>query len=29
MIDKYCRIMIEKTPQLMDIFEDSITTISE
>jgi hypothetical protein len=29
MIDKYCRIMIEKTPQIMDAFEDSMITISE
>ena len=29
MIDKYCRIMIEKSPYLMDAFEDSMTTISE
>ena len=28
MVDKYCRLMVEKTPQLLDIFEDSVTTIS-
>ena len=29
MVDKYCRFMVEKSPQLMDVFEDSITTTSE
>jgi len=29
MIDKYCRILIEKSPQTMDSFEDSMITISE
>ena len=29
MVDKYCRLMIEKTPQLLDIFEDSLISISE
>jgi len=29
MIDKYCRMMIEKSPQLMDAFEDSMLTVSE
>jgi predicted aldo/keto reductase-like oxidoreductase len=29
MIDKYCRLMVEKSPQMMDMFEDSIATISE
>lgn len=28
MVDKYCRMMIEKSPQLMDTFEDSVITIS-
>lgn len=29
MIDKYCRLLIEKSPQTMDAFEDSMITISE
>ena len=29
MVDKYCRLMTEKTPFLMDTFEDSMATISE
>lgn len=29
LIDKYCRLMIEKSPQLMDAFEDSMITVSE
>lgn len=29
LVDKYCRLMIEKSPQLMDAFEDSMMTISE
>ena len=29
MVDKYCRLMIEKTPQLIDNFEDSMVSISE
>ncbi len=29
MIDKYCRLMIEKSPLIFDSFEDSIITINE
>ena len=29
LIDKYCRLMLQKSPQLMDAFEDSTITISE
>jgi hypothetical protein len=29
LVDKYCRLMVEKSPLLMDAFEDSMTTISE
>ena len=29
MIDKYCRMLIEKAPGNFDLFEDSLATISE
>lgn len=29
MIDKYCRMLIEKSPGQMDLFEDSLAVISE